>query len=32
MRQGFEKTLNLRGGIIDWVRQGNAVAALARED
>ncbi len=29
MQQGFERVYNLRGGIIDWVRSGNAVIAPA---
>jgi rhodanese-related sulfurtransferase len=29
MQHGFERVYNLRGGIIDWVRTGNAIEAPA---
>jgi rhodanese-related sulfurtransferase len=30
--QGFENAINLRGGIIDWARQGFEIGTLARSD
>lgn len=30
MQQGFDNAINLRGGILDWARQGFAVGALAQ--
>ena len=29
MQNGFERVYNLRGGIIDWVRSGNAIVTPA---
>ncbi|MEE9343548.1 MAG: rhodanese-like domain-containing protein [Gammaproteobacteria bacterium] len=30
-QQGYDNVINLRGGIIDWVRQGNKIETLQRK-